>query len=57
MANRSSLWRFALSMTIGAVAGASADADDLSYFEKQIEPFTKKPDLSLPVPHSTRRPA
>lgn len=28
-----------------ATAGGTARADDLSYFEKQIEPFTKKPDF------------
>src|SRR3984957_14425534 len=51
MANRSSLWRaFALSLPICGMAAASAYADDLSYFEKQIEPFTKKPEFVAPGP-------
>jgi ribose transport system substrate-binding protein len=51
MANRSSVWRaVALSLAAcGAVEG-SARADDLSYFEKQIEPFTKKPEFVAPGP-------
>ena len=51
MANRSSVWRAAaLSLaTCGAVAG-SAHADDLSYFEKQIEPFKTKPVFVAPGP-------
>ena len=40
---------------LGVVAGlfglaGAARADDLSYFEKQIEPFTKKPDFAAPGP-------
>ncbi len=31
-------------------AGTAARADDLSYFEKQIEPYTKKPDFVAPGP-------
>ena len=49
MANRSSVWRaaaFSLA-TCGAAAG-SAHADDLSYFEKQIEPFKTKPEFVAP---------
>src|SRR6202142_2866388 len=51
MANRSSIWHAAALglATCGSMA-ASAHADDLSYFEKQIEPFTKKPEFVAPGP-------
>src|ERR1700679_1645668 len=46
MAKRSWLWRaVALNLAICGAAAVSAHADDLSYFEKQIEPFTKKPEF------------
>jgi ribose transport system substrate-binding protein len=51
MANRSSLWRAAaLGLATCGAAAASARADDLSYFEKQIAPFTKKPEFVAPGP-------
>jgi ribose transport system substrate-binding protein len=51
MGNRSSVWRaVALGLAICGAAGGSAQADDLSYFEKQIEPFTKKPVFVAPGP-------
>src|ERR1700683_5189321 len=46
MAKRSWVWRaVALNLAICGAAVSSAHADDLSYFEKQIEPFTKKPSF------------
>ena len=46
MANRSWVWRaVALNLAICGAAATPAHADDLSYFEKQIEPFTKKPEF------------
>src|ERR1700734_3280675 len=46
MAKRSWVWRaVALNLAICGAAAVSAYADDLSYFEKQIEPFTKKPEF------------
>ena len=46
MANRSWVWRtVALNLAICGAAATSAHADDLSYFEKQIAPFTKKPEF------------
>src|ERR1700734_27006 len=46
MAKRSWVWRaVALNLAICGSMAASAHADDLSYFEKQIEPFTKKPEF------------
>src|SRR6201996_86682 len=51
MANRSSIWRaVALTLPVCGMAAVSAYADDLSYFEKQIEPFTKKPEFVAPGP-------
>ena len=51
MANRSWVWRtVALNLAICGAAATSAHADDLSYFEKQIAPFTKKPAFVAPGP-------
>ncbi len=51
MANRSSVGRaVALSLAICGPMAGSAHADDLSYFEKQIEPFTKQPEFVAPGP-------
>jgi ribose transport system substrate-binding protein len=51
MANRSWVWRtVALNLAICGAAATSAYADDLSYFEKQIAPFTKKPEFVAPGP-------
>jgi ribose transport system substrate-binding protein len=51
MANRSWVWRtVALNLAICGAAATSAHADDLSYFEKQIAPFTKKPEFVAPGP-------
>src|ERR1700735_4528800 len=44
MTNRSWVWR-SVALAICGAAAVSAYADDLSYFEKQIEPFTKKPEF------------
>ena len=46
MADYSSVWRIAaLSLAVCGVLAGAASADDLSYFEKKIEPFTKKPEF------------
>jgi hypothetical protein len=51
MANRSWVWRaVALNLAICGAAATSAHADDLSYFEKQIAPFAKKPEFVAPGP-------
>ncbi len=51
MANYRSTWRaFTLGLAVWGGALAAAQADDLSYFEKQIEPFTKKPEFVVPGP-------
>src|SRR6201996_2580603 len=51
MANRSSIWRaVALTLPVCGMAAVSAYADDLSYFEKQIEPFKTKPEFVAPGP-------
>jgi ribose transport system substrate-binding protein len=40
----------ALNLAICGAAATSAHADDLLYFEKQIAPFTKKPEFVAPGP-------
>lgn len=51
MTNRSWVWRaVAVNLAICGAAATSAHADDLSYFEKQIAPFTKKPEFVAPGP-------
>jgi ribose transport system substrate-binding protein len=51
MANHRSAWlAVALGLGVSGVAAGAARADDLSYFEKQIEPFTKKPEFVAPGP-------
>src|ERR1700688_4969255 len=42
MANHRSAW---WSLALCAAVCSAAHADDLSYFEKQIEPYTKKPEF------------
>jgi ribose transport system substrate-binding protein len=43
--HRSAWWSFALCAAACSIAASAAHADNLSYFDKQIEPYTKKPEF------------
>jgi ribose transport system substrate-binding protein len=51
MANHRSAWpAVALCVAVCSAAAGAGHADDLSYFDKQIEPYTKKPEFVAPGP-------
>jgi ribose transport system substrate-binding protein len=48
--HRSAWWPLALCAVACSIAASAAHADDLSYFEKQIAPYTKKPEFAAAGP-------
>jgi ribose transport system substrate-binding protein len=43
--HRCAWWSLALCAAACSIAASAAHADDLSYFDRQIEPYTKKPEF------------
>jgi ABC-type sugar transport system substrate-binding protein len=43
--HRCAWWSLALYAAAYSIAASAAHADDLSYFDKQIAPYTKKPEF------------